>query len=187
MCTEVFAVISEFPKGFVNIHVAVRNVNHTAGNIRAVVGCPFQVREQVGPNKTGVNGTGALLHTENMTCAQLYPDFAEKVAQVEQWWADHVDAGISPVFDEKKDAEILKALRTHNLTPDTDIDALIAEAEGLKTEVDKATAAIADKEKRLKEINDIIKEHAMKHYTQDDDFIVKTSELLTQICKEVTR
>ena len=26
-----------------------------------------------------------------------------------------------------------------------------------------------------------------KLYTQDDDFIVKTSELLTQICKEVTR
>ena len=106
--------------------------------------------------------------TVEFKVSERYPDFAEKVAQVEQWWADHVDAGISPVFDEKKDAEILKALRTHNLTPDTDIDALIAEAEGLKTEVDKATAAIADKEKRLKEINDIIKEHAMKQFRPGD-------------------
>lgn len=106
--------------------------------------------------------------TVEFKVSERYPDFAEKVTQVEQWWADHVDAGISPVFDEKKDAEILKALRTHNLTPDTDIDALIAEAEGLKTEVDKATAAIADKEKRLKEINDIIKEHAMKQFRPGD-------------------
>lgn len=106
--------------------------------------------------------------TVEFKVSERYPDFAEKVAQVEQWWADYVDTGISPVFDEKKDAEILKALRTHNLTPDTDIDTLIAEAEGLKTEVDKATAAIADKEKRLKEINDIIKEHAMKQFRPGD-------------------
>lgn len=106
--------------------------------------------------------------TVEFKVSERYPDFAEKVAQVEQWWADYVDTGISPVFDEKKDAEILKALRTHNLTPNTDIDALIAEAEGLKTEVDKATAAIADKEKRLKEINDIIKEHAMKQFRPGD-------------------
>lgn len=106
--------------------------------------------------------------TVEFKVSERYPDFAEKVAQVEQWWANYVDTGISPVFDEKKDAEILKALRTHNLTPDTDIDALIAEAEGLKTEVDKATAAIADKEKRLKEINDIIKEHAVKQFRPGD-------------------
>lgn len=106
--------------------------------------------------------------TVEFKVSERYPDFAEKVAQVEQWWAEYVDTGISPVFDEKKDAEILKALRTHNLTPDTDIDALIAEAEGLKTEVDNATAAIADKEKRLKEINDIIKEHAMKQFRPGD-------------------
>lgn len=106
--------------------------------------------------------------TVEFKVSERYPDFAQKVAQVEQWWADYVDTGISPVFDEKKDAEILKALRTHNLTPGTDIDALISEAEGLKTEVDKATAAIADKEKRLKEINDIIKEHAMKQFRPGD-------------------
>ena len=106
--------------------------------------------------------------TVEFKVSERYPDFAKKVATVEKWWADYVDTGISPAFDEKKDAEILKALRTHNLTPDTDITALIAEAESLKTEVDKATAAIADKEKRLKEVNDIIKEHAMKQFREGD-------------------
>lgn len=106
--------------------------------------------------------------TVEFKVSERYPDFERMVAEVKSWWGEYVAGGISPVYDEKKDAEILAALRTHNLTPDTDIDSLIKEAEGLKTEVDKATNAIADKEKRLKEINDIIKEHAMKQFRDGD-------------------
>lgn len=62
--------------------------------------------------------------TVEFKVSERYPDFAKKVAQVEEWWENHVDTGISPVYDEKKDAEILAALRTHNLTPDTDINCL---------------------------------------------------------------
>ena len=101
--------------------------------------------------------------------SERYPDFSEKIAWVTQWWNDHVLTGVSPEFDEKKDAEILKALRTNNLTPDTDMDSLIAEAETLKAEVDKATAALADKEKRLKEIGEIIKEHAVSQFRDGDN------------------
>lgn len=106
--------------------------------------------------------------TVEFKVSERYPDFERMVAEVKSWWGEYVAGGISPVYDEKKDAEILAALRTHNLTPDTDINSLIKEAEGLKTEVDKATNAIADKEKRLKEINDIIKEHAMKQFRDGD-------------------
>lgn len=106
--------------------------------------------------------------TVEFKVSERYPYFERMVAEVKSWWGEYVNGGISPVYDEKKDAEILAALRTHNLTPDTDIDALIKEAEGLKTEVDKAATAIADKEKRLKEINDIIKEHAMKQFRDGD-------------------
>lgn len=106
--------------------------------------------------------------TVEFKVSERYPDFARMVAEVESWWGEYVAGGVSPVYDEKKDAEILAALRTHNLTPDTDINALIKEAEGLKAEVDKATSAIADKEKRLKEVNDIIKEHAMKQFRDGD-------------------
>lgn len=75
---------------------------------------------------------------------------------------------VFPVYDEKKDAELLAALRTHSLAPDTDINALITEAESLKSEIDKTTATIADKEKRLGEINNIIKEHAMGQFRDGD-------------------
>lgn len=106
--------------------------------------------------------------TVEFKVSERYPDFERMVAEVKSWWGEYVTGGISPVYDEKKDAEILAALRTHNLTPDTDIDALIKEAEGLKKEVDMTAAAIADKEKRLKEISDIIKEHAMTQFCDGD-------------------
>lgn len=99
---------------------------------------------------------------------RLHPDFADKVATVEKWWADHVDTGISPEYDEKKDAEILAALRTNTLSPETDLEALIAEAEGLKAELDEAAASTTEKEKRLKAITDIIKEHALKQFREGD-------------------
>jgi predicted phage-related endonuclease len=106
--------------------------------------------------------------TKEFKVSERYPDFAEKVATVEKWWKDHVDSGISPEYDEKKDAEILKALRTNTLSPDTDIEALVKEAEELKAEVDKATAAISKQEKRLKKIGELLKEHAKKQFRPGD-------------------
>ena len=106
--------------------------------------------------------------TREFKVSQRYPNFAEMVARAQVWWDAFVTTGVSPDFDEKKDAEILKALRTNRLTPNTDINTLIAEAETLKTDVDKATAAISEKEKRLKEIGEIIKEHAMLKFRDGD-------------------
>lgn len=100
--------------------------------------------------------------------SERYPNFADMVAQVEKWWDDYVATGISPEYNEKKDAEILKALRTNSLAPETDIEALIAEGEGLKKELDDVAASIAEKEKRLKKINDLLKEHAMSQFRDGD-------------------
>jgi DNA gyrase/topoisomerase IV subunit A len=106
--------------------------------------------------------------TVEFKVSERYPDFAEKVLMVEKWWRDHVETGISPVYDEKKDAEILKTLRTNSLSPDTDIEILINEAEGLKREIDTVSASLKERENRLKKINDIIKEFAMKQFREGD-------------------
>ena len=125
--------------------------------------------------------------TKEFKVSERYPDFAEKVARVERWWAEHVNTGLSPVYDEKEDAEILKALRTHNVTPDTDINVLITEAEGLKSEVDKATLAIADKEKRLKELNEMIKELALGQFRDGDKKVeIKGSTYTWSIARSET-
>lgn len=117
--------------------------------------------------------------TVEFKVSERYPNFEKKLADVKSWWDKYVVSGISPIYDEKKDADILTALRTHNLTPDTDINALIKEAEELKTEVDKTFITISEQEKRLKEINDIIKEYAMTQFRDGDKKVEINGSIFT--------
>ena len=53
--------------------------------------------------------------------------------------------------------------------------------------MDKATSAIADKEKRLKEVNDIIKEHAMGQFRDGDKKVeVKGSTYVWTVSRSET-
>ena len=100
--------------------------------------------------------------------SERYPDFTEKVNIVKKWWNDYVDTGISPDYDEKKDADILAALRTNVLPPTNDIKQIIQEAEQLKIELDKNAIEISAKEKRYKELSDLLKNYALSHFGEDD-------------------
>ena len=97
--------------------------------------------------------------TVEFKVSERYPDFHRKVAQAQAWWNTHVVTGISPDYDEKKDADVLKALRTNEAPADENIDALIAEAESLKTKLEAVYASVADDEKRLKIVTDQIKKY----------------------------
>ncbi len=104
--------------------------------------------------------------THVFSVSERYPDFDLLMEKVTKWWNDHVITGISPTFDEKKDAKILKELRQQNVVPDTSLDAMVAEAEALKEELDKAEALIAEKEKRYKALTDAIKKEAISHLSE---------------------
>ena len=106
--------------------------------------------------------------TVEFKVSERYPDFHRMVAQAVAWWNTHVVTGISPDFDEKKDAEILKALRTNNVNPNTTIDALITEAEKLKSELEAVYASVADKEKQLKAVTEQIKKHLTGAFRPND-------------------
>ena len=103
--------------------------------------------------------------TVEFKVSERYPDFGRKVAQATAWWENHVITGISPDYDEKKDADILKALRTNNLSPDANIDALITEAESLKAKLEAVYASVADEEKRLKAVTEQIKKSLTEAFT----------------------
>jgi hypothetical protein len=103
--------------------------------------------------------------TVEFKVSERYPNFGRMVAQANAWWENHIVTGISPDYDEKKDADILKALRTNELPPDADIDALIAEAEGLKAELETVYTSVADKEKRLKALTEQIKKYLSGKFT----------------------
>ena len=106
--------------------------------------------------------------TVEFKVSERYPNFVDMVAKVEQWWVDHVDTGVSPQYDEVKDADILKALRTNTVSDTDDISEIIKEAETLKAELDEIASKIDDKEKRLKVLNDVIKEHAILQFRDGD-------------------
>lgn len=106
--------------------------------------------------------------TVEFKVSERYPNFPQMIAQAEEWWRVHVEGGVSPDYDEKKDADILKVLRTNNLNPDTDVDALVAEAESLKTEIDLIESTIADKVKRLDKITKQLKEYATTQFRDGD-------------------
>lgn len=102
--------------------------------------------------------------------SEEFPTFKESyIDSALKFWRDHVLTGISPEFDEKKDAEILKVLRK-NVTEaeDADIAKLMAEGDKLRASIDKAEEKIADKKKRLKEIEDTVKKSMVNQFRAGD-------------------
>ena len=114
--------------------------------------------------------------TVEFKVSERYPNFNMMINTALYWWESHIETGISPDYDEKKDAEILKALRTNSLAPDTNIDALITEAEGLKTELEAVYASVTDKEKRLKTVTDQIKKYLTGVFRPHDIAVERKGE-----------
>ena len=102
--------------------------------------------------------------------SEEFPTFKETyVEPALKFWRDHVLTGISPTFDEKKDADILKVLRKNTVEPtDDEITKLIAEADKLQESIDKSEAKLAEKKKRLKEIDDQVKKYMRGQFRDGD-------------------
>lgn len=119
------------------------------------------------PEKFVCSGENTI--TRPFKVSERYPDFEKKyVKPALKWWKDYVESGISPAFDERKDAEILKAIRTNNLSPETDMAALVKEAEDLKAKLDAHAAEVAEDEKRYKVLTDMIKKAAIAQFRDGD-------------------
>lgn len=99
-----------------------------------------------------------------------FPNFKrDYIDSAMYFWNNHVLTGISPKFDEKKDANILKVLRKNVVElEDKDISKLIAEADKLQESINKAEAKLEDKKKRLKEIDDQVKKYMSGQFRDGD-------------------
>lgn len=119
------------------------------------------------PSKFVCSGDNTI--TRPFKVSERYPEFEKRyVKPALKWWKDHVESGISPEYDEKKDAEILKVLRTNNLSPETDMVALVKEAEALKSKLDAHAAEVAEDEKRYKVVTDMLKKLAIAQFRDGD-------------------
>ncbi len=123
----------------------------------------YEHPEQVTPSYANEN-----VYTDEFRVSERYPNFDLYIEQATAWWNTYVLKGVSPEFDEKKDAEILKALKTNILNPESDMSAIVAEAERLAYEIEQVKATVADKEERLKVLSEQIKQYALGQFREGD-------------------
>lgn len=98
--------------------------------------------------------------------SERYPNMDQIISTVEKWWHKFVLSGDSPKYDEARDAEILKELRSNNLNPKTNIQELFDEAESLQEKIDAVKATIKKDEKRLDTVKDLIKQSVMGEFKE---------------------
>ena len=119
------------------------------------------------PEQVTVSFAEERVYIDEFRVSERYPKFDMYIAKATAWWNEHVLTGISPEFDEKKDAEILTALRTNSVDT-TDLSYLFSRAETLKAEIEEVTATIAPKEKELKAVQEEIKKLALPQFREGD-------------------
>ena len=122
----------------------------------------YEHPEQVVPSYANGN-----VYIDGFSVSERYPNFDMYIEKATAWWNAYVLTGTSPEFDEKKDAEILKALRT-NTVDVSDISEMLGKAEQLKTDIETATAALENKQKELKSILEQIKKYALTQFRDGD-------------------
>lgn len=109
--------------------------------------------------------------------AEHFPNFEDDyIKPAEQFWRDHVETGISPDYDEKKDANILKALRTNVLAPtDAEVKDILAEIDQVKQVVDTMTAELKPHSDKLKGLQTKLRKYMGDKYREGDDTVVLTT------------
>ena len=124
----------------------------------------YECPEQVVPSYANGN-----VYIDEFKVSERYPNLDMLIEKATAWWNAYVLTGTSPEFDEKKDAEILKALRTNSVdTSNAPITELLGKAEQLKTEIESAMSALDTKQKELKVILEQIKQYALSQFRDGD-------------------
>lgn len=108
--------------------------------------------------------------------SERYPQMDGLVKIAEEWWNTHVLSGISPDYDDNKDADILKELRTIQVPQSSeDIKAVVAKAEALQKKLDEIAETAKPIEKELKALKDEIKLNLQTAMGNDDKYAVIAS------------
>lgn len=123
----------------------------------------YEHPEQVTPSYSKGN-----VYIDSFRVSERYPNFDMYIDTAKQWWESFVKTGISPVYDEKRDADILSALRTHSVMPEADMAELVQKAEHLMAEIRQVTDAVTEKEILLNKIMGEIRRRSQQLFREGD-------------------
>ena len=105
--------------------------------------------------------------------SERYPRMEALVKMALDWWKTYVTSGISPDYNEQKDAEILKALRTvETPEPTEDVASLLKKADEIQQKLEEITKEAAPLEKELKGLKDSIKTYLTSTMSDNDVYAV---------------
>lgn len=136
-----------------------------------LVGTFLADKDYENPDAVVVSNANTIVYSFKIS--EKFPNFVKYMSQVEEWWGRCVVGGVSPVFDEKADADILKELRTLYVDLSYENpDEVIAEIERLKQEIEDHHAQIKDTEKRYKALTSAIKDDCSKMLDENTDSVV---------------
>lgn len=116
--------------------------------------------------------TEANTFIRSFTLPERYPNMGQIINEAKAWWQVHVETGVSPQYDEKRDADVLKALRANTISPDTDLSELCKEAEIIQRRLVAAREKTQKDEKRLKELKAAIKELSVGRFRDGDTQVI---------------
>ena len=92
------------------------------------------------------------------------------------WYQDHIVGLISPSFDEKKDADVLKELRTNRVVATESIEDYLATIDEVKPILEANDIVMKEYTERLKVAEDGLKKELESRFTdQDNTVAIKTS------------
>lgn len=104
----------------------------------------------------------------NFKMSEEYPNFEDYINEALDWWERYIDCSYSPNFDEKRDKEILDALRTTYIDPNADIQTIIKQIEDGQKILDDNKKQIEVVEKNLKTLKDKLKKVMQESMTDND-------------------
>jgi predicted phage-related endonuclease len=112
-----------------------------------------------------------------------YPNFVDKLNYSLEWYEKHVTNPVSPGWDDKKDAEIIKALTTAHITPSDNpeekdsLSILLAELEAIQAKIDTVLKEIEEDEKKLDALKKQIKPELQARMKSSDQKIILPGSL----------
>ena len=151
---------------------------------RVIMVCAFlEESDYDHPENFVPNASNVIFH--EFRVSERFSEFEnEVISPAVNWWQAHVETGISPIYDDRRDAEIIKALTTNSLSggsskkpepaaasaSEESIDELIAEYELVSEDVRrlKERYGIDRLEARCKELPDIIKDKMIAAFREND-------------------
>lgn len=124
----------------------------------------YQAPEKFKP----VLGKNLVVYTYKME--DLLRRYNYVIVEAEHFWHKYVLTGISPDYDEKRDADIIKALRTATETPEgEEAETLIKEIDELEYQLEALKKQMKPIETELKGKSDALKKYLKTKVTDDID------------------